>query len=79
MDPPLSLSVCVQYVMLDLNRQDQGWIRRTEIDPGRARPLLLVVNDPENAQATAIYSAGKFDQIMRRTLFGTDEFVSRWL
>ena len=39
--------------------EGQGWRRRAEIDPGRARPLLLIITDPQNPSETAIISAGR--------------------
>jgi hypothetical protein len=43
----------------DLTNEGQGWLRRAEIDPGRARPLLLIIADPQNPRETAIFSAGR--------------------
>ncbi|CAF1126462.1 unnamed protein product [Adineta steineri] len=50
-----------EYIVLNLKNTDENWIRRTEIVPGRARPLLLIVPDPHNPNETAIYSAGGYD------------------
>lgn len=46
-------------MVYDLANEGQGWLRRAEIDPGRARPLLLIIADPQNPSETAIFSAGR--------------------
>ncbi|CAF1656390.1 unnamed protein product [Adineta ricciae] len=57
----LNRSIVHGEVVLDLADKGTGWIRRTEIVPGRARPLLLVVPDFLGGNQTAIYSAGGYD------------------
>ena len=49
--------------MYDLTNEGQGWLRRAEIDPGRARPLLLIIVDPQNPSETAIFSAGRTNHL----------------